>query len=122
MLPDDEKQREHPITWRPPEKLRNEFYRLAKASGLSTNAFITKAVFYTYHPPGQDGKAPNTKPRIDPKDAARLLEHIGKIGSNINQIAKHANAGKYMVNSVEAACTDIIEMRAAVLEFLGKKP
>ena len=58
----------------------------------------------------------------------KLQGNFGKIGSNMNQIAHVANMDKYLANShelaladVQAAMADLIEMRAAIMEALGRE-
>ena len=63
--------------------------------------------------------------RIEVKAVARLLGQLGKIGSNINQIAYHLNAGRpgYRIEgSLEAALRDLSELRLVCLQALGKEP
>ena len=59
------------------------------------------------------------RPTVDHKAVAQLLGELGKIGSNINQLAKHANAGRYQANSVELAMRDLLALRAACMKALG---
>ena len=108
-----------PIPYRPPAKLKTEFASRVSASGLTRNAYITYCIFGTVR--GQHVNK-QTAAYIAPKDCAQMLGQLGKIGGNVNQIAKHANAGAFMRNSIEAALSDIMEMRGVLLEFLGKKP
>lgn len=60
--------------------------------------------------------------RIDQQAVARLLGQLGKIGSNINQLAKHANAGRYQESSIELALRDLAELRIVCLQALGQEP
>lgn len=63
--------------------------------------------------------------RIDHQAVARLLAQLGKIGSNINQIAHHLNAGRpgdRIEGSLEEALRDLGELRIVCLQALGKEP
>ncbi len=63
--------------------------------------------------------------RIDVQAVARLLGQLGKIGSNINQIAFHLNAGRSgdrIEGSLEEALRDLGELRIVCLQALGKEP
>jgi hypothetical protein len=63
--------------------------------------------------------------RIDAQAVARLLGQLGKIGSNINQIAYHLNAGRpgdRVEGSLEEALRDLSELRIVCLQALGKEP
>ena len=65
------------------------------------------------------------RPSVDTQAVAQLLGQLGKIGSNINQLAKHANAGRpidAMDNSIEDALRDLSELRIACLQALGCEP
>jgi Mobilization protein NikA len=63
--------------------------------------------------------------RIEVQAIAQLLGQLGKIGSNINQIAYHLNAGRpgdRVEGSLEAALRDLSELRLVCLQALGKEP
>jgi hypothetical protein len=63
--------------------------------------------------------------RTDQQAVARLLAQLGKIGSNINQIAYHLNAGRpgdRVDGSLEEALRDLAELRLVCLQALGKEP
>ena len=69
--------------------------------------------------------APRAKrrPAVDTVQVAKLLGEVGKIGSNINQIAHQLNAGTgTSSNAIAAALADVAEMRKACMEALGRKP
>lgn len=61
-------------------------------------------------------------PSFDRKLASQLLGHLGKVGSNINQIAHAANVGRTLEGRLEAALIDLIEMRALWFRVFGKEP
>jgi hypothetical protein len=61
-------------------------------------------------------------PTANAKAIALVLGQLGKIGSNINQIAYHLNAGRpgdRMEGTIEEALRDLMEMRLACLQCLG---
>jgi len=63
------------------------------------------------------------RPAVEKQQLAKLLGEIGKIGSNVNQIAHHLNAGVGASSrSVDDAMADVREMRDAVMKALGRKP
>ena len=63
------------------------------------------------------------RPPVVIRDLARLLAHIGKIGSNINQLAKIANMGGWPEHDdIMQAVADIRIMRDAVLKALNVGP
>ncbi|MBL4596508.1 MAG: plasmid mobilization relaxosome protein MobC, partial [Robiginitomaculum sp.] len=53
----------------------------------------------------------------------RVLAELGKIGSNVNQIARSLNAKSGVHGEhLEDALTSISAMRTACMEALGRKP
>lgn len=73
-----------------------------------------------------DAPAPRAvrRPAVDTAQVAKLLADLGKVGSNLNQIAYHLNSGTSSVSpqAVESALADVAEMRKACMEALGRKP
>ena len=60
--------------------------------------------------------------KIDVAALTKVLFEIGKIGSNINQIAYHLNAGRpgdVMDGSIESALAELLEWRTALMQALG---
>jgi hypothetical protein len=65
---------------------------------------------------------PRRRPSVDTQLLAKVLAELGKIGSNINQIAYHLNAGRpgdVMDGAIEAALNELVEWRAALMQALG---
>jgi len=63
--------------------------------------------------------------RIDRQHVARVLAELGKIGSNVNQIAFHLNSGRppeRVYNTLELALRDLGELRLACLQAIGMEP
>jgi Mobilization protein NikA len=63
--------------------------------------------------------------RIELQAVARLLGQLGRIGSNINQIAYHLNAGRpgdRVTSALEESLRDLAELRIVCLQALGKEP
>jgi len=63
--------------------------------------------------------------RIDRQHVGHVLAHLGKIGSNVNQIAYHLNAGRppeRVYNALELALRDLAELRLACLQAIGMEP
>ena len=65
------------------------------------------------------GRRPRAS-KYDLAALARLSAHIGKIGSNVNQLAKRANEGRFNADAIEDAMRDVQELRAVILEHLGE--
>jgi hypothetical protein len=63
-------------------------------------------------------------PLIDRQQLARLLGELGKVGSNVNQIAKAFNSVSAVpeVQALTAMRADLAAMRSAVMVALGCEP
>ena len=108
------RKREAPISYRPPKGLRQEFHARVEKSGLSTSAFITKAVFAT-DPPRQ-----SRRPPMEAELLARLLAQAAKIRDELHQISLAGSDDNAPV--IEAAFDELTEIRAALLKASGRKP
>ncbi len=87
----------------------------AQAHGQSVGAMVRSSLLHIRLQPS----------RIDRLAVARLLGQLGKIGSNINQIAYHLNTGRpgtSIEGSLEYALRDLAELRIACLQALGVEP
>jgi Bacterial mobilisation protein (MobC) len=65
------------------------------------------------------------RPSVDTQLVVKLLAELGKIGSNVNQIAKHLNAGRpgdTVENLIAEAMRDLLEMRHGCMQALGYEP
>jgi hypothetical protein len=89
---------------------------LRDRAGLPLSALLRRALFDTPLPRAA------RRPTINHQAVARLLGELGKIGTNINQLAKHANAGRYQQDSIELALRDLMELRTACMQALGREP
>lgn len=89
--------------------------RKANAHGHSIAALVRSSLLHIRLQPS----------RIDRQEVARVLAELGKIGSNVNQIAFHLNAGRppdRVHNSLELALRDLAELRTACLQAIGQEP
>lgn len=89
---------------------------IADKSGLSVGSLIRRALLDAAPPPSR------RRPSVNYKAVAQVLGQLGKIGSNINQLAHAANLGRTQLNSIELALRDLTEMRTACLRALGHEP
>jgi hypothetical protein len=87
----------------------------ATTAGLSVGAYLRALAV------GHPGPRSVHRPRPGDTELARLLGHIGKIGSNVNQIAKIANTYRRppSKSALSVMRKDIERMRRAVLKALG---
>lgn len=102
--------REPPISYRPPEALREAFRARVEQSGLSASGYITQCVF------GQAGPRAARRPPVERADLARLLAETARLH---DLFQTHA-AGDPAV--LADALRDLHEIRAACLLALGRKP
>ena len=89
---------------------------LCERAGLTLAALIRRALFGTQPPRAA------RRPTINHQAVARRLAQLGKIGSNLNQLARQANAGRYPTDSLEEALRELSELRLACLQALGREP
>jgi hypothetical protein len=71
---------------------------------------------------GSAGPRAVRRPPIERKELARLLGHLGKVGSNLNQLA-HAYNGLGRVPALDELTTmrrQVKELRDALLAALGR--
>ena len=86
----------------------------AAQAGMSIGAFLRTLAL------GTAGARAVKKPRIEREQLAKLLGEIGKLGSNVNQIARWANTDKRAPDDRVLALMreDIAAMRAEVMKAL----
>ncbi len=124
-----------PISYRPPAALQGELYARLLKSGLSMNAFITKAIF--------DGPAPrqSRRPGVEAGKLARLLAQAALIRDRLDEIAKDSGdasaadpqpqsgpdhngckGGQDIAPIIAAAQQDLAILRTAILAAMGRAP
>ena len=72
-----------------------------------------------------DTPAPRARrrPSIEAETLARILAQLGKVGSNLNQLAKQANTGhRIPPDEISAALSTVADLRAATLSAMGRQP
>jgi len=63
------------------------------------------------------------RPPVEKRELARLLGELGKIGGNLNQIARSLNTGVLVYEvEIDTALNGLVEVRAAILKALGREP
>ena len=101
----EKRQRNKFIIFRATEEEKQTFLDLASQSGLSPADYFRKSTL---------GTKP-LKPTNDTKLLAKMLSEWGRIGSNLNQIARHYNSGtatdqllgREIIDKVEGIRTDL---------------
>lgn len=106
--------RASPFSVRLSEAERAELVRRANEAGLSIGGYWKSAVFNT--PPPRKSH----RHSVDHVAIAKLLPQLGKIGSNVNQLARRINTeGNVSLPELIRALDDVTAMRAAIMSALG---
>jgi len=109
----EKKKRDAPISYRPPEALREEFRARVERSGLSVSAYITQSIFES-EAPRQVRRAP-----IEQQQVARLLSEIARLHDCLRELGRSDGVDPALLDE---AVRDLHEIRAALLSALGRKP
>src|SRR5216683_1722961 len=88
----------------------------ARRAGLSVGAYLRTLAL------GSPGPRAVRRPPIERRELARLLGHLGKVGSNLNQLARAFNSLGRLPTRPELiqAREDIGTMRDALIKALGR--
>ncbi len=88
----------------------------AQESGLKIGGYLRALAL------GSAGARAVKRPRVEREQLARLLGEIGKLGSNVNQLAKWSNTQRSAASAAELAQirADIGAMRDAVMKALDR--
>lgn len=86
----------------------------AKAAGLKIGGYLRALAL------GNAGARAKRSPQEEREALARILGEIGKLGSNVNQIARWCNTDRTapQLREVELMRADVAAMRAAVMRAL----
>ncbi len=89
----------------------------ADKAGLAIAAFMRAAAL------GDPGPRAQRRPPADHKALRQILGHIGRIGNNINQIARALNAEeRTSLRDLPEALRAYLVLRDAIFKALGKNP
>ena len=117
MAGSDKRQRGRMLSIRLTDAEAERLLEAAGRAGLSLGGYARQQLLDA--PPPRASR----RPPIERAELARLLAHIGKVGSNINQLAKWGNSGRLVEDPhLAAASADIAELRAAIMAALGREP
>lgn len=88
----------------------------ADQAGLSIGAYLRSLAL------GSAGPRAVRKPPVERKELARLLGWLGKLGSNVNQLAHGFNRDRALPGLPEllAIRREVGDMRAALMKALGR--
>lgn len=113
MIEHTDQKRPAPISYRPPEDLRAEFHERVRASGLSTCAFITKAIF------NRDPPRCMRRVSVEQQEIARLLAELAALREQLHVIAE---SGAADADAVNVAIDQLAGIRSACFKALGRAP
>lgn len=86
----------------------------ADRAGLTKGAFARAAML------GTPGPRARRRPPADHRTLRQLLGHCGRIGNNVNQIARQLNAGgRANVPELREALRAYLDIRTAIFQALG---
>lgn len=91
----------------------------ADKAGMTTAAFLRAAAL------GSAGPRAQRRLPVDATLLRQVLGHIGRVGNNLNQIARHLNEGDpahTQLPELAEALADYARMRDALYAALGKAP
>lgn len=116
MTDKTDKKRDSPVSYRPPAELRDEFRRRVEASGLSANAYITKALF--------DLATPRRarRPPVEKQMLAQLLARSATIRDALDNATRVAGGERHAADALSVACDELTVIRAALLKMMERAP
>jgi hypothetical protein len=88
----------------------------AATAGLSVGAFLRTMAL------GNAGPRARRRPPLEREAVAQLLGHIGRVGGNVNQLAREMNITGDLPGqaALERAAADIAAIRAELMAALGR--
>lgn len=114
MTEKTDKKRDAPVSYRPPVDLRDEFQRRVETSGLSANAYITRAIFNAAIPRG------TRRPAVEKQMLAHLLGRSAAIRDALDNAS--AVAGTEAADAMKTACEELTVIRAALMKMMEREP
>jgi hypothetical protein len=89
----------------------------AEAALLTPASYVREALLDVEPPRAR------RRPAVEAVQVARVLAQLGKVGSNLNQLAHKANSGLPVPRDALArALADVSAMRDAAMACLGRRP
>lgn len=89
----------------------------ADKAGVAAAAFLRAAAL------GDAGPRAQRRAPADKHALLRILGHLGRVGNNVNQIARRLNSGETVqLPRLEEALVAYLEIRNAIFEALGLDP
>jgi hypothetical protein len=112
----DKRQRDETVTVRLTKDERSALEELSSRSGMAAGAFMRAAAF------GDAGPRAQRRPPADHQALRQLLGECGRVGNNLNQIARSLNIGDQIhLPELKEALTAYLDIRNAIFVALGMK-
>ena len=95
------------------------FLARADRAGMAAAAFLRAAAI------GDAGPRAQKRVPADAQALRQILGHIGKTGSNLNQISRYLHTGgsaDTVLPDIRAALADLARLRGLIYDALGKEP
>lgn len=110
----DKRQRNKVVVVRLTDDEHGTLESLSSRSGLALGAFMRAAAF------GDSGPRAQRRPPADHQALRQILGHCGRIGNNLNQIARQLNTtGDLDLRELQEALTAYLDIRTAILAALA---
>ena len=95
----------------------------ADVSGKADKAGIATAAFLRAAALGNAGPRAQRRPPAEQQLLRQILGHLGKVGSNVNQIARQLNSGeRAAVPELREALAAYLDLRDAIYRALNMDP
>ncbi len=92
----------------------------ARLDDAAERAGMTVSAFLLHRGLGTPARRAARRPQVEVAALARVLAECGKIGSNLNQLARAANSGEIPpLDELTAACVAMLEIRNVLMRALG---
>lgn len=95
------------------------FVARADRAGMAAAAFARAALI------GESGPRAQRRVPVDSAALRQVLGHLGKTGSNLNQIARYLNTGggaDTVLPDIREALDDLARIRSLIYDALGREP
>jgi hypothetical protein len=109
------RQRNRQVLLRLTDAEHAELEARAERAGLAVNAYLRQQAL------GGSGPRARRRPHADAALLLQVLGQFGRIGSNVNQLARAANAGGWpSASAMEDAAQEVVATCDAIMQALGK--
>lgn len=109
----NKRQRGKTVTVRLTDDEHGALEALSSRSGMALGAFMRHAAF------GDSGPRAQRRPPADHQALRQILGHCGRIGNNLNQIARQLNTGRDPdLEGLQEAVKAYLDIRTAIMSAL----